>query len=95
MYARVVSSSVRPGKMDEDIRIYRGIAASVEQKGFKGALYLTDPNTNKTISVTLWETKADMEASEASGWWQEQVNKFADVVADQPVREVYEVSVQV
>ena len=96
MYARVVTDQVQPGKMGEAIRMYREIvAAPVEQKGFKGAFLLTDPNTGKEISVTLWETEADMLATEASGWWQEQVGKFAAVLVGTPVREHYEVSVQV
>lgn len=36
-----------------------------------------------------------MAATEASGWWQKQVDKFAAVDSGPNVREHYEVSVQV
>jgi heme-degrading monooxygenase HmoA len=68
---------------------------SKQQQGFKGAFLLTDPNTGKGVSITFWETEADMRAGEASGYYQEQIAKFAQVFAGPPTREGYEVSVQV
>jgi len=65
------------------------------EKGFKGAMLLTDPGTGKAISVTLWETEADMTVIEAGGWWQEQIARFGSVMAGSPVREHYQVRVQV
>ena len=97
MQARLVTVQVQPGKIDEAISIYRDsvMPAAKQQKGFKGATLLTDRNTGKGVSVTLWETEADMKTTEASGWWQEQIAKFAAVLAMPPVREQFEVSVQV
>jgi len=97
MHARVVTVQIQPGKIDEAIRIYRDsvMPAAKEQKGFKGATLLTDSNAGKGISVTLWETEGDMKATEASGFFQEQIAKFAAVFAMPPVREHFEVSVQV
>ncbi|HLE29970.1 MAG TPA: antibiotic biosynthesis monooxygenase [Anaerolineales bacterium] len=97
MHARVVTVQVQPGKIEETIRIYRDsvVPAAKEQKGFKGALLLTDPNTGKGVSVTLWETEADLKAGEASGYYQEQIAKFGAVFAAPPAREAYEVSLQV
>lgn len=97
MHARVVTVQIQPDKTDEAISIYRDsvVPAGKQQKGFKGALLLADPNTGKAISVTLWETEADMKAGETSGYYQEQIAKFAGVFARPPVREHYDVSVQV
>ena len=97
MYARVVTVQSQPGKTEETIRIYRDSVMPVarEQQGFKGAFLLTDPNTGKGVSITLWETEADMRAGETSGYYQEQIAKFAQVFAGPPTREGYEVSVQV
>jgi len=96
MHARVVTVQIQPGKTDEAIGIYRDVvSAGKAQKGFKGALLLTDPNTGKGLSVTTWETEADMIATETSGWWQEQIAKFGEALAGPPVREHYAVSVQV
>ena len=95
MHARTVTFQVQPGKMEEAIRIYRDVVSGAPQKGFKGAYLLTDGNSGKSISVTLWETEADMLATETSGWWRQQIDKFAPVTAGAPLREHYEVGVQV
>jgi len=96
MHARVTTVQIRPDKMDEAIGIYRDSVtpAAQQQKGFKGVLLLTDRNTGKGISVTLWETEADMTTGESSGYFQQQLAKFKDIFGAPPVREQYEVSVQ-
>jgi len=96
MYARVTIVQIQPGRMDEAIRIYRDsvVPAAKQQKGSKGTYLLTDRKTGKGISVTLWETEADMTAGESSGYFQQQLVKFKDIFGAPPVREQYEVSVQ-
>ena len=96
MYARATTVQIQPGKVDKAIGIYRDsvVPAAKKQKGFKGTWMLTDRKTGKGISVTLWETKADMTAGESSGFYQQQVAKFKDVLGARPVREQYEVTVQ-
>ena len=97
MDARVVTVQIQTGKTDEAIGIYRDAVVPVakEMQGFKAAFLLTDPNTGKGISVTLWETEADMTAGETSSYLQDQIAKFAAVFVEPPVVERYEVSVQV
>lgn len=97
MHARVTTAHVQPGKMDDSLAIWRDTVPPVvkAQSGFKGALFLIDRNTGKGMSVTLWETEADLKAVEASGVYHEVIAKFADVLAGPPVREQYEVGVQV
>ena len=96
MYARVSTAEVQPGKMDELVSVSRDsvLPAAQQQQGFKGGLWLTDPDTNKAMIVTLWETREDMEAGEQSGYYREQVGKFADILAGDVVREAYDVSIQ-
>ena len=96
MYARVVNIQLQPGKTNEGVSIYQDsvVPAAKQQKGFKSALLLTDANSSKGFSITLWETEADMTAGEASGYYQEQIAKFGSILAAPPVREHYEVSVQ-
>ncbi len=95
MYARLVTVQIQPGKMDEMLSIYRDsvVPAAKEQK-FKGIFLLTNTDTNKGISITLWETEADMKAGEASGYLNEQIAKLAHAFAGPPTTERYEVSVQ-
>ena len=96
MYARVMIGTMKPGKMEEGVSIYRNsiVPAGEGQKGFKGALFLTDSKTNKAISISLWETEGDMKAGETSGYLQQQVAKLAPTFDTPPAPEVYAVSVQ-
>ena len=94
MHVRIVTAQVQPDKIDETILIYRDSVgpAFKQQPGFKGTLLLMDRNTCKSISIVIWETEADLKASEASGFYQQQIAKVADFFASTPVREVFEVS---
>ena len=85
---------MKPGKMDEAIGMYRDsvVPTLKGQKGFKGLYWLTDRSTDKYIVFTLWETEADMKATETSGLLQEVIAKFAAFVATPPAIERYEVS---
>ena len=96
MYARVSTAEVQPGRMDKLVSLSRDsvLPAARQQRGFKGGLWLTDPDTNKAMIVTLWETREDMEAGEQSGYYREQVGKFGGLLAGEVVRETYEVSIQ-
>jgi heme-degrading monooxygenase HmoA len=95
VHARVVNLRVRPVDTEEMVRIYRGsvMPSARRQLGFGGAMLLTDPETGIGISVTMWETEEDREAGEASGFYKEQIAKFADFLVETPVRKHYEVSV--
>jgi heme-degrading monooxygenase HmoA len=96
MYARVTIGQSQAGKADEGIRLHRDsvVPACKQQKGFKGLYLLNDRKTGKSITISLWETEADMTAGESSGFYQQQVAKFKDVLSATPVREAYEVTVQ-
>ena len=97
MHARLSRFGLQPGKLDEAVRVMRTtvLMAAQKQRGYKGGLLLIDPASNKGVAITLWQTKADMTAGETSGYFQEQVKKAADVFAELPVVEHYEVRVQV
>ena len=97
MHARIMSGQVQPGKEDELTNIYRDsvIPAAKQQKGFKGGLLLVDPNTGKCVSISLWETEAHMTAGETGGYLREQVTNLTPTFAAPPVREAFEVRLQV
>lgn len=94
MYARVVTSQLQPGKIDEWIAILRDsiVPACKQQKGFKGFVVLADRRANKGIAYSIWETEADLEATEASNFYQGQIVKLSGVMAMPPIRELYELS---
>jgi heme-degrading monooxygenase HmoA len=66
MYARIVNVQLQPAKVDEGSRIVKEsiVPAMKNQKGFKGQLFFTQPDTGKAISINLWETEDDMTSFE-------------------------------
>jgi heme-degrading monooxygenase HmoA len=95
MYARVVTNQLQPGKKEEWFSILRDsiVPAAKQQKGFKGFVVLKDPHSDKGIGYSLWETEADLKANEANNFYQEQIAKLKNVLAEPPVREIYELIV--
>lgn len=96
MFARPVTMQIRPGKMDEAIRIYREsvVPTSREQKGCRGMQLLTDAASGKCVSISTWDSDADQQASEDSGHMQRQIAGFGPFMAGPPVREAYTVGVK-
>jgi hypothetical protein len=97
MYAIAVSSQIQLDKMDEATSIFRDsvVPAYQQMNGFKNALLLLDPVTGKGLGISIWETEADRAAVQTSGALQQQMAKFAAVLAAQPTPGAYEVRVQV
>ncbi len=96
MHAAVTGFQVQPGKMDDAIRAFESLVPGLKsQRGFVSGLALTDRAANKATAVTLWETLADLEASEPYRQQPLASPSVAALFAGAPVREVYEVAVQV
>ncbi len=95
MYARVINSQLVSGKTDEVLSIWRDkVAPTIKQaKGFKGAYLVGDRGTSKGITITLWETKEDADAMNAS--LAQTLALFDGFFAAQPSLETYEVLLQV
>ena len=51
-----------------------------KQKGYKGYLALSNPQTGERIVITLWDTEADMLASEKASYFT-QVTSQANLAA--------------
>lgn len=94
MHARVILGMVKLDKQDEATKIYKESLepAAKEQKGFKGMYLLTDPDTRKFISITIWENENDMLAGETSGYLQEQLDKVVALFVGPPSIQNYIVS---
>jgi quinol monooxygenase YgiN len=95
MVVRVTTVQIHPDKFDEAIRVYQDsvVPAAQMQPGFRSTMLVTDRASGKGMAVTAFATMDDLQASEASGYYQEQVAKFGPFMASAPVRETYEVSV--
>ena len=96
MFARLTMVQIKMDKLDETVKIFdESVTPSMKsQKGYRGAYLLTDRNTGKGISISLWDSEEDAIANEQSGYYQEQVSRFKDIMTAPPVREGYEVSLQ-
>ena len=93
MFSQIVRVKIQPGKVDEAIAIFKDsvLPAAQQQAGFKNAYMLVDRSANRGIGLSLWETEADVAALATSGFYQEQIAKFAALFDGPPEREVYEV----
>lgn len=96
MHARVTIGAFQQDKVDEAIKITRDfiLPAVKKQRGFKKYLALTDRTTGKSMNIVLWNSEADMTASDNSEAYREQVAKVVPFFAGPPTREHYEVVVQ-
>jgi heme-degrading monooxygenase HmoA len=97
MYARVAQVKIQPQRVQEAIRIYQeGVVPALKtQPGFKGAELLVQPESGRGISITLWETEAARTAGEVGGFYQSQLQRFAGMFTETPVRDAYEVPIRV
>ena len=95
MYARVLTNEIQPGKAEEWKNIISDslIPAFKKQKGFKGLILLVDKNSNKSIGCSMWETENDLNANDESPFVHEQLAKLKNLIAGQPVREKYELTI--
>ncbi len=96
MFARVTTMQASAGKLDALVRVYEKtvLPAAAAEQGFRGTYLLTDRGRGKCVAMTFWETEDDAMANEASGYYQEQVDKVRHFLTTPPMREGYEVAVQ-
>ena len=66
MFARVSTYQESPDRLDDAIRISKEQVLPRAQQidGFKGAYYLVERHSGKSVSITLWESEEAMRASE-------------------------------
>jgi heme-degrading monooxygenase HmoA len=97
MYARLSQVRIQPAQVADATRLYQTtvIPALESQPGFMGAMLLTQPETGRGISITLWKSAEHETAGEVSGFYQSQLAQFAGMFTETPVRDVFEVAVQV
>lgn len=96
MFVRMISGTVKPGTVAEGIAIFKDsiVPAMKEQPGFISTTLLVNESESKFISLSHWETEADMQAGEASGYHQAQVAKIAKLLTAPPANEHFEVAAQ-
>ena len=96
MFARVVTLQFQAGKDDDAVHLFQNfiLPAVKQQQGFKGAYVMTDESNEKGLGITLWDSEADLLATETSESFLEQIAKLGQVVSAPPTRENFEVNLQ-
>ncbi|HEX6386083.1 MAG TPA: hypothetical protein VF177_15540 [Anaerolineae bacterium] len=96
MYARVVCVQVQPGKLEQLVQFYQDsvLPAACREAGFNGLYLLTSRALDKSVSVALWETKADMKAFD-NDYMPALAAQSVTLFAEPPIVEVYEVTLPV
>ena len=71
MFARVSEFGARPERLDNMNRegVEHVLPALKMQDGFNGGLVLADRQSGKVLTVTLWESKQAMDATEEAAHW--------------------------
>jgi len=95
MFARVRTTDGAPEKVDDGIRHFREVVAAgyKDVAGFKGAYLLVYRKSGKVMGITLWDTEANLQATEAAS--QRLRAAGTQVVSGTtPAPEVYEVAVE-
>lgn len=65
MFARVVRYSVEPERCEEALASFEDAARQIgEIDGIQGAYVMADGDSGRIITLTLWENREKMEASE-------------------------------
>lgn len=92
MRARITFTQLNPQMFAEVVETYREstLPAARQSSGNRGVLLLTDQALGKGIAVSLWDSPADLQASE-TGYYQEQLAKFMPFFTVPPVREEFDV----
>ena len=94
MHARLLRMQVKPDRIDEAARIFAEEVAPGcrDLPGFRGAYFLVDRKLGECMPITLWETEADMIATEENRFFQTQLMKFLGIFHHGLVREAFEVA---
>jgi len=95
MYIRMTLFQLKSGKMQDLRDLYNKevVSAHKDHKGIR-FVHLLESLDNKDdgISLTAWDTKADLESYERSGDYEKLVAKFKNMYAGEPVLKSYEVT---
>jgi heme-degrading monooxygenase HmoA len=96
MLARVITSEGKPEQLEAVLRYFRENVGPAARKmmGFKGAYFLVDRKSGKTLGMALWDTDEHLQASAQMTARLGVGMAQAAAVTKPPTVEVYEVAVQ-
>lgn len=96
MYTAAAIYPVKLDQIDQAIHIWQEyVAMPAKFHGLKRAVFLTNRETGKCISIGWWDNKADADKFATTGEWATLVQEFEKVLADAAVREEYEIGAEI
>jgi heme-degrading monooxygenase HmoA len=92
MVSRVTTFTLKPGRMEELATLYEvAILPAVQQQaGFRGSLLLRDPDAQKALLITFWDTHEHRRATEATGDFKERLGRLQTILAAPPETAYFE-----
>ena len=96
MFARVVNLQFQPGTTGEASRVVREAIVPAMQniQGFRGQYLLVQEDSDRAVSINLWDTRDDLAAFESSPLYGELLGQLKGMLAAPPAAEMFSVSVQ-
>jgi len=81
--ARFISAHLYPGNIDTVVTLFENVVmhAATTQLGFRRGLLMIDRAGDNAISIGLWQSEADLHASEQTGYLGQQIGNFTQIVA--------------
>lgn len=91
MFARVTHMRSKPERLAELTALYHDSVMPVIrlQPGDHSTLRFTDPATGKGLSIAVWQSAADLNASESTGFLREQVGKVMHLFSGPPLQDAF------
>ena len=92
MHARVVKGTLKPGKLDDFLRLYENeIAGDLKQaKGFEQVFLTVDRDDDSILALAVYSTRDDAEADEAG--FKRRAAKAAPLLISPPESSLREVT---
>jgi hypothetical protein len=96
MFARVITNEGKPEQIEAVLRYFRENIQPEAKKmaGFKGAYFLVDRKSGKTLGMALWDTEEHLQASAQTTARLGAGMARAAAITKPATVEVYEVAVQ-
>ena len=93
MYARLVTSHLKPGKFDlATRRIEEKVIPTLrKQKGFRDEISFYDKDSNESIAISFWDTEADVRKYEKD-IYPEMVKSLSETFEEAPKVKHFEVA---
>jgi heme-degrading monooxygenase HmoA len=93
MYARLVTSHLKPGKFDlATRRIEEKVIPTLrKQKGFRDEISFYDKDSNESIAISFWDTEADVRKYEKD-IYPEMVKSLSETFEEAPEVKHFEVA---